>query len=519
MSRSGIIFISSIVLILLTSWFIVGNLTPYGSATTSDSLAYLDIANNIKNGNGVLATDFSLDNVGKHTLVLKKYWPPLYASLLSVYIDNASDVMTVSFISRILLAISIIFIFLITYEAIGSVAFISSLLLCVTVPIITIYTYAWSETLFLPIFIITIWSSIKYLEFAGQSKLYRAAILLILLTSLIMLAYTRYIGIVFIILLPVIYFLSNRDRLDKLLLSTAFFIYTATVGYLLYGNYIVSGHISGMARPPSDKSLVENLIDVYHVVLAVIPSSALLILTALMVAGLIVYFIKTNTNRTTNTADKHSFHRVFILTIATFVYLITIFSLRSIKQFDMLDVRLLTPAFVTLYMLIAILPSFFKINNKTGMLVYFISFFFITSLSFNGYKQWLDTSKNWKALETPNLRLNSDLVYTNFTKSLNTKNKTNKLFSSLTQDGGVIVVKKALRYEFITGVRCVEKPENIDAENFLKINSLPAGSLLLVHKPEFDQIINKYIRRNSIYKYINIGNIMALQLPVKSSIH
>ena len=154
MSRSGIIFFSSISIILVTSWIVVSSLTPYGSATSPDSLAYMDIANNIKNGKGFLETDFSLDNAGAHTFKAIRYWPPLYAGLLSVFINNASDVATISIISRILLGIGIVFIFLITYEVIGPIALIPTLLLCFTVPIITIYTYAWSETLFLPVFIL-----------------------------------------------------------------------------------------------------------------------------------------------------------------------------------------------------------------------------------------------------------------------------------------------------------------------------------------------------------------------------
>lgn len=519
MTRAEIIFFSSIAIILVTSWVVVNSLTPYGSATSPDSVAYLDIANNIKNGHGFTATDFSLDNAGKQTFTIKRYWPPLYADLLSVFIDDASDVKTVSIISRILLAISIVFVFFITYESIGSAALLSSLLLCITVPIITIYTYAWSETLFIPILIIIIWASIEYLELSRRPPIYRVAISLILLTMLIMLAYTRYIGIAFAVLLPVIYFFSNRDTLDRILLPAAALVYITAVGYLLYENYIITGYISGMARPPSDETITEILIDVYHAILTIFPTTAIPIISALIITASIVYFIKTQSTHTFDiNADKKPRLRLYILSIVTSVYLIAIISLRSFKQFDMLDVRLLSPALATLFILLTILPSFFKINSRTGLFVYLVSFFYIASLSINGYEQWLYTSKNWKAQETPRLRLNNKIVYNNFTKSPETINDNKKLFSMLTQDRGIIVIDKPLIYKFITGAKVIEKPKHINSGNFLKINSLPAGSLLLLNKHEFDHIINNYIDKNSLYKYINIGNFIGLQLPVKASV-
>ena len=52
----------STLVILIFSVAVVRALTPFGSATTPDSLSYLDIAKNIKSGRGYLATDHSLEN-------------------------------------------------------------------------------------------------------------------------------------------------------------------------------------------------------------------------------------------------------------------------------------------------------------------------------------------------------------------------------------------------------------------------------------------------------------------------
>ena len=120
-------------------------------------------------------------------------------------------------------------------------------------------------------------------------------------------------------------------------------------------------------------------------------------------------------------------------------------------------------------------------------------------------------------METPNLGLNNKLVYSNFTKNHDSNEEINKLFSRLTRNNGVIVVNKPLIYKFITGKKCVQIPEPVDSENLLKIDSLTAGSILLLNKHEFHEIINKYIRRKSIYKYFRVDGLIALHLPIKIS--
>ncbi len=48
-----IIHIMSVILILAFATIVISALTPYGAATTPDSLHYLDIARNIKQGHGI----------------------------------------------------------------------------------------------------------------------------------------------------------------------------------------------------------------------------------------------------------------------------------------------------------------------------------------------------------------------------------------------------------------------------------------------------------------------------------
>ena len=517
MHKPGITIFLYIFIIVVTSWLVVSRLTPYGSATMPDSLAYLDIANNIKNGEGFLTSDFSLDNAGTHSFTENRSWPPLYPCLLSIFINNASDISSVSLVSKFLLGVCIVFVFLIIYPVNGSAAFISSLLLCFTVPVITVYTYAWSETLFLPIFIVLVWASIEYLDIHRRSLIYRITISSILLTMMILLVYTRYIGLFFVVLFPVVYFFSNKDTFDRLFFAAGSFVYTAAVCYLLYGNYIISGSISGMVRQPSDKTIIENLVDVYHAVITIFPTSTLSLILALIAAVSVVFIIKKSGIYKISPINKKLRRRVYILIAVIAVYLLSIISLRSYSRFDILDVRLLAPAFVAIYMLMTILPLFFDINNGTRITFSIVIFAFITSVSINGYTQWTTTANNWKEAETPKLRLNDKLIYNNFTRSPETRSRNIKMFSGLVKDGGFIVVNAPLVCKFITGVKCVRKPDNITPEIITKINSLPGGSLLFLDKNELNEFNNRYAGMAVDYKYTDLGNIMAIKLPIHIS--
>ena len=516
MIKSRIIIFFPMFIFLLTSLIVVNGLTPYGSATSPDSLSYLDMAANLKDGNGLLATDFSIPNSESRSLKEQRAWPPLYPALLSTAVSNSYDVLTVSRISTILLFISMFFVFIIVSSQNNwIIALVSSLLLSITIPIITIYTYVWSETLFIPLLIISTWVSIKYLELTNESNIYKSILLLILLSILILLAYTRYIGIAFVLLLPVIYFMSNREKLDRVLFLIAASIYTLIVGYLLYGNYLATGYISGTPRADSDKTIVENLIDVYQVLIAIIPTSLIFILLSLIISIAIVYIIKKS--HMVKIEKKNLRYQAIILMLVAAIYLISIVSLRTYSKFDMLDIRLLSPLFVILFVLITILPSLFDINSKRGTFVYMISAFLIISFSIQGYNQFLVSLENWRKSGTPKHLLSHNLVYNNFTRNPDANNE-KKLFSNLIgASKGVIIIDKPLIWGFITGIKCVQKP-NLNYSGVLqKINALPRGSLFILSKRQIDMFSEKIIGRNVAYKYMDIGEYIAIQLPIDTS--
>ncbi len=158
-------YLLPIIFICLFALIVVSVITPYGSATTPDSISYLDCASNIKKGNGIVFTDHSLINANKRSFNKLTWWPPMYAVALALFSSNISNTISASYLSSFLLFISAGIVYLILSASIRwYVALIAALLFCISLPILTTYTYAWSETLFIPMLLLSVWSAINYLN-------------------------------------------------------------------------------------------------------------------------------------------------------------------------------------------------------------------------------------------------------------------------------------------------------------------------------------------------------------------
>jgi len=506
----------AIVVIVVVSFMVVGYLSPFGSATSPDSLGYLDIAENIKNGNGFVATDFSLDKIGTNAFRHQRAWPPLYPVLLSVFVDSSRDVTTVSQVSKILFSLTTVFVYLTIYLLADYwLALVASLLFCFVIPMVTVYAYAWSETLFLPVLVIAVWSSVKYLKLGLEksSVLYRGVIYFLLLLALFILAYVRYVGIAFVALLPMLYFLGDRDNLDFWFLLVSIPIYIVVVGFWLVGNYIVSDSITGAARCLSDKSVIDNLNDVFQAFSALLPSSLLVWIVAVVLALSFVFVLKVIGKKVAGVnSGIHQLRlkSVRLLSGLCVVYFLSIVTLRTYCKFDVLDVRLLSPLFILLYVLIVVVPGVLDVKSKTGSFVAALSCCLIILFSFEGYAQWILTAGNWKKNQPPGLPLNKNHQYNDFTS----QKKVGEVFSKITDANGVIVVDKPLIWRFITGTKCVQKPKNIDLNVFKLINTLPYRSVLIINKNEKNKFF-RVLARGAKFSFVDLGSIIVIRLPVK----
>lgn len=514
--RKPLIIKLFVTFVLLTvSFSVVSVLTPYGSSTTPDSLSYLDMAANFKNGKGALETDFSLKYQGHHAYKEQRAWPLLYSVLLSTAVKDYADALAVANVSKILLFISLIMVYgVISSHTKWHVALISSCLLSISIPIMTVYSYAWSETLFVSLLAIATWTSIKYLELDREYIFKKILFMTILLSTLIMLAYTRYIGIVFAFLLPTVYLMSTKNKYDLGLVLVSGLIYTLSVGYLLTDNYLVTGSLSGVPRSPSDRNAAENIKDMFYAVKVMFPFSVFSVLLSLVVSFVITYINKKphcNTGNSTNTNLTRS--AVILISIGT-LYLFSLVLLRTFSNFDRIDVRLLTPAFTSFFMLIIISPLLWDTNGKTRTALIFLSVFLIMSFSIQGYGKLIDSSANWEKGIIHNFSRYPGRTYGNFTMNPDANELKHKL-STLVLGNGIIVVDAPLKYRFISGVNCVQKPEFIDSKILEIINKLPEGSAFIFNKNEKNPFALLNNGHTIEAKYSDLGYAFAIKTPIK----
>jgi len=505
----------AILVILVFSLLMARSLTPFGSATTPDSLNYLDIAKNIKSGHGVLATDHSLENTDGRMYLDMKLWPPLYPLVLAATSLKLPDVVAASHLSAALLALTALFAYLLLAPVIHwYFALPASLMLCLTAPLITVYTYAWSETLFIPLLLAAAWAAIRYLDAAAAAGRVKYLYLGLLVVSLIALAYTRYIGIALALLLPVTYLLSDRRHRPVAAFAGAVCIYAAAVGYLLIGNYHATGNITGGARLPSDRNFLENLLDVISVVDVNIPSSSLVLLLILVAAvGMsLVHAVLVRSTVPERPAPHRNTRNILLL--VGVIYFGVILALRLHSSFDRLDMRLLAPALTVLWILLLVLLVQLKPVNKRHLVMQVLLWCCVIMFPVKGYSRFQESIQSWRLLGSPNHSANSGLSYQNYTNAERSK-QTRKLLESVTVANAVVVTDRPLVFEFVSGFRSLELPETIDLDVIDKLNALPAGSLVLLPNDKQQKgLLKLRLEYNLIYEYLLIGKRVAVRTPI-----
>ena len=509
----------SILVILVFSLLVARTLTPFGSATTLDSLNYLDIARNIQTGHGALVTDHSLEN--NHGLLYRdmRLWPPLYPLVLAATSLKQPDVVAAARLSTVLLALTAGFACLLLAPVISwYFALPASLVLSLTLPLITVYTYAWSETLFIPLLLAAAWAAIRYLEtetvVAGGKYLYLG----LLVVSLIALAYTRYIGIALVLLLPATFLLSHRRRGPLAAFIVAACVYAAAVGYLLASNYRVTGSVRGGAWLPSDRTLLENLHDVFSALGANIPSSSLVLLLILVAAVCVsfAYALLLRARVQEQGLEPPASHRHTrnILMLVGVVYLGALLALGMYSRFDRIDVRLLAPAITVLWLLLLVVLAQLRPVNKRHLVAQVLLWCCVIVFPVQGYTRLQESVQNWRLLGSPNYSANLGVSYKNYTNT-EQASRIRVMFAGLVTADAVVVTDRPRVFEFLSGVRSLQLPENIDIDVIDKFNALPAGSLILLPNDTPQKGLLKLRLKHDIsYEYFYLGQRIGVRTPI-----
>lgn len=507
----------SIFVILVLAVVLGRALTPFGAATTPDSIDYLDVAGNIRQGHGFLATDYSLDNPGGQAFAIMRLWPPLYPYLLAASAPGQPDVASSARLSAGLLALTGMFAFLLLSAAMRwYFALVGALLLCLTLPVITIYTYAWSETLFIPLLLAAVWCALGYLQAQASANTLRHAWLAGLVLALIALAWTRYIGIAMVLLLPGVYLLGAERRRAAPAFAVAACAYGAAVGYLLAGNYLATGSITGGVRQASERTLLENAGDILQVGGAVIPSAPPVLLSVLAVAVGLALVLASHAHAAGRPGVPAQRHAALVLALAVLIYAGAILVLRTLSRFDPIDVRLLAPALVLLWLLLLVLAVRLLPARPRYLPLQVLLWFCVILLPVRGYGGFRDAIQSWRLHGTPNHTVNGQVPYMNYTR-LGESSRAVRELVALAGGEAVIVIERPDIYQFLTGIRCLRLPAHIDMAAIERFNALPAGSLILLHDPGQQRELSELREaQHLVYAYHPLGEYIAVRTPIRA---
>jgi hypothetical protein len=362
---------------LLVTIFILASATTISKAyftshgyLTSDAIAYLAVAQNLIEGNGIIR--------GKGDFFAK--WPVGYpilifavAKLTGLTVFWASKVLNIFLIGGILSLFRSLF---------KDNAFLYGLIFFFSA-YLEIYSYSWSEPLF--IFALVFFAHNIYIIIDNQKNSF--AMFVLLASSSLILSFTRYIGafsFIIVGLLGLYFLFFKRDKIQAaILISIALITTIIMVGYL-YFNYLETGYPTGIPRTPASESNFQLLIMLLKAVMAEVTISIHRFGSASLVAfsvqfsiiAILIWKYSRHFKKTMVSRQKITLTIIFI--VIGFTYLFSIILLRWLSQFDPYSFRLLAPG--TFMLLIALATYIIEISSIKGKNI-FLSTMLLFSLS------------------------------------------------------------------------------------------------------------------------------------------
>jgi len=352
-----------LILLLVTLAVTVSvSLNPHGSATSPDSLKYLDAAGHVGAGHGVVMTDHRL-NAPQPTRPLTQ-WPPLYPIALSPFVAKAeTPPKGAALFSALALGSSVIMMYLLLRTGAGRVAgVIGTLAFVFNRSTLTVFSFAWSETLFVPLLFMCCWVACLESHPLGERTGWRMSVApLFLAASLASIFYCRYIGLAFSVVFVTSWALSRDKRHRCTTRVAALGLYLFLVSLLLARNLKLTGNFSGGSRPQSTMSVVENLRDLWAALFLQIRQEVLMsvcVVVAALVAGCLFAAVLSRLKPVV-IVDRSRRLKALLVTASTLAgaYCAGLVAVRTLREFDRIDVRLVTPCVVFL-ILVATLTAF-----------------------------------------------------------------------------------------------------------------------------------------------------------------
>jgi hypothetical protein len=337
---------------------LVGGVGPFDAATAPEALRDVEVAQNIRDGRGI-AIENPAAVAPAPAVVPFTADPPLYPLVLSLFL-NAEEPgqRAAARVGQVALFMSAFVFFELLYPAIGyGGALLAVFVFSVCRPAVAVFTGVGSEALTVPLLLFAVWCCLRCVAASAGGPTRRHAVYLgLLVLAVAALSYTRYVGVLFFVLLLLTWRLSGRARLARHVAAAA----SATVlcGALYLRNYLVSGFVSGAERASSTTTLPANLADAGRAFYDQVASGGgTLLVLALVTAGLIALRWLRAARGPAGASEPAPDYGACLTRIAwvSFVtYTLGVTAIATVKRLDVNDTRLIAPGFAMLVLLLAV---------------------------------------------------------------------------------------------------------------------------------------------------------------------
>lgn len=477
-------YIVLLFLVVSISCLLVMTLTPKGVATTPDSLSYIYAAKSKASSGWMQLPDFSLDSTSFEKPMMA--WPPLYPTVLSMVVSNDNPEKSLRLLNlAFLIFLSLFFILNILEFGNIKLAISGVVLLLLQVPIMTVYAYAWSETLFLPLILAAYLYTYKYIF--SEKKLHILCALFFLVAG----CYTRYIGLVFLI--PMILMLWCGDLSHRKKAIQTIWIIAVVSGCLMplyLRNMSLSSSFSGVVRPPSSSDFFENVTNLAGLLSLHFFGTTLWQMPVIFLSIIAAYFL-------IRKIKINSICVIFFPIMWAGIYFGSLIILRSWKEFDELDTRLISPAIPFLVLGLFGLIHLFNFRKFPAIIIVMVIGWIalMVILSLGSYKQAL---ANWRDYQSPMFISTIGKVYNNFTGRPDSAFIVDvyTTIKNQTHSSNPIIILDDVRpvfFQHLSGARIKTLPDKLDIDAIQKINKLGVGVILII-TPRGDQIIQAYYK-------------------------
>lgn len=494
--------------ITIMSSMLVLSITPHNVATTPDSISYLDAAQHISAGDGLVSTNYVFGAEQEFTPF--KIWPPLYPAMLSVFpaITSAPLFAAVQ-AAMFILSLNSLLLFFILRKTIGEMfSFIAVAVFLISSANLIITTYAWSESLFISMLLFSILFSLNSYQAAEENKKNRLFVNLFLLAiALTGLFYTRYIGLIFGFILPLTWLFSP----DRSKYITAYIIsflwYSILVIGFLFRNYLLGdvtgGDVLDKVRHASSLSILDNTWAVLDSLYLLIPNNVTLGIAILLASIALVFGIKRFISdkllvSNANISTKQIKYQVLLLVMTVVIYLGALIVLRSITAFEEIRVRYIAVISPCLIMLMFIFFSY-SIHSIFQSWKFFPLFIVNVAVVFlivvQGVLVFKATTLNWKQYGTPNMSVTgskNNIFYSHLTSQSNVVGLYRMIEAIGADSDDVIITEKPKLPAFISGMKFRRLNGGINQKSLEKLERSKEKGFILATQKQSKRAIKIY---------------------------